>query len=68
MENANASLRPSLKVTFAAADVIPPVVAITAPLPGDISGTVPLTANAVDNVAVASVQFKINGSQRQDPS
>jgi hypothetical protein len=62
MENANASLRPSLKVTFAAADVTPPVVAITAPLGGDISGTVPLTATAIDNVAVASVQFKVNGT------
>ena len=61
-ENANVSLRPSLKVTFAAADVIPPVVAITAPLAGDVSGTVPLTATASDNVAVASVQFKVNGS------
>ena len=62
VENANASLRPSLKVTFAAADVLPPVVAITSPLAGDISGTVPLTATAVDNVAVAGVQFKVNGT------
>ena len=61
MEYSNASLRPSLKVTFAAADVLSPVVAITAPLAGDVSGMVPLTATATDNVAVASVQFKING-------
>ena len=61
MENANASLRPYLKVTFAAADITLPTISLTAPQAGEVSGTVPLTANAVDNVAVAGVQFTING-------
>jgi hypothetical protein len=62
MENSNVSLRPYLEITFVAVDVTPPVVSITAPAAGDVSGLVPLTANASDNVAVASVQFNVNGT------
>ena len=62
MENANTSLRPYLQITFAAADVTPPTVSIAAPAAGEVSGLVPLTANASDNVAVASVQFEVNGA------
>ena len=61
MEHPTASLRPVLKVTFAAADVTAPAVSITSPQAGAVSGNVTLTANASDNVAVAGVQFKLNG-------
>ena len=62
MEHANATLRPFLKVTFVAADVTPPSAVITTPPAGGVSGTVPLTASATDNVGVASVQYQLNGT------
>jgi Big-like domain-containing protein len=62
MEHPDANLHPFLKVTFAAADVTPPSVVITTPPAGAVSGTVPLAANATDNVAVAGVQFQLNGT------
>jgi hypothetical protein len=45
-------------------DPTPPTVSLTAPLAGaSVSGTsVTLSANASDNVAVANVQFKVDGS------
>lgn len=61
MEHPDSNLHPFLKVTFAAADVTPPSVVITTPPAGAVSGTVPLAANATDNVAVAGVQFLLNG-------
>jgi hypothetical protein len=43
-------------------DTTPPTVSITSPAAGaTLSGTVNLTANASDDVAVASVQFKVDG-------
>src|SRR4051812_34546599 len=42
-------------------DTEPPQVALTSPAPGVVSGSVPLIAQAEDNVAVASVQFLVNG-------
>ncbi len=65
MENADATLRPYLAVTYTlpAADTTPPSVSITAPSAGAaVSGTVSVTANASDNAGVASVQFKLDGS------
>jgi hypothetical protein len=62
MEHADASVRPFLKVSFVAADVTPPSVAITAPSAGEVSGSTALSASASDNVAVASVQFQLNGA------
>jgi uncharacterized protein (TIGR03118 family) len=42
----------------AGADAVAPTVALTAPSDGtSVSGSVPVTANAADNVGVASVQF-----------
>ena len=39
-----------------------PTVAVTAPAVGaNVTGTVPVTADATDNLAVAGVQFKLNG-------
>lgn len=44
-------------------DTTPPTVSITAPANGaTVSGTISLTATASDNVAVASVQFQLDGS------
>ena len=62
MEYSDATLRPSLKITFAAADVTAPTVTITTPGAGQVSGVVPVTVNALDNVGVATVQFKLNGT------
>ncbi|MBC7947360.1 MAG: DUF4082 domain-containing protein [Chitinophagaceae bacterium] len=43
-------------------DVTNPVVSITAPAAGTISGTVNVNATATDNVSVAGVQFLLNGA------
>ena len=43
-------------------DTTPPVVSLTAPANGaTVSGTVTVTANATDNVAVTGVQFQLDG-------
>src|SRR6185503_19367147 len=50
-------------VTVANGDTTAPAVAMTAPLAGTtVSGTVSVTATASDNVAVAGVQFKLDGA------
>jgi hypothetical protein len=47
----------------AAVNTTPPTVSITSPAPAaTVSGTITVTANASDNVAVASVQFQVDGS------
>jgi hypothetical protein len=44
-------------------DTTPPTVAVTAPAAGaTVTGTVSVTANASDNVAVAGVQFRLDGA------
>jgi peptidoglycan/xylan/chitin deacetylase (PgdA/CDA1 family) len=44
-------------------DLAPPAVAITTPLPGaHVSGTVAVTANASDDIGVASVELFVNNS------
>ena len=48
-------------------ETIPPTVAITAPTGGSVSGSVTVTANASDNVAVASVQFLLDGNVLGSP-
>ena len=49
-------------VTVTPPDTTPPTVAITAPTAGStVAGVVPVTASASDNVAVASVQFQLDG-------
>jgi hypothetical protein len=48
--------------TPVAPDVTNPVVNITAPATGNVSGTLNITANASDNIAVVGVQFKLNGA------
>ncbi|MCU1259813.1 MAG: hypothetical protein JWO80_2698, partial [Bryobacterales bacterium] len=48
--------------TAAIPDTTPPVVSMTAPAPGAVGGTVTVSANASDNVAVAGVQFLLDSS------
>lgn len=55
----------------APSDTVAPTVSITAPSSGAVvSGNVSLTASASDNVAVAGVQFRVDGSNlgAEDPS
>ncbi len=44
-----------------------PTVSVTAPAPGPVAGTVNVTANASDNVGVASVQFQLDGASLGAP-
>ncbi|NUR77087.1 MAG: hypothetical protein HOQ28_12485 [Thermoleophilia bacterium] len=44
------------------ADSTPPTVSLTAPAAGTVTGTVAVSANAGDNVAVAGVTFMLDGS------
>ena len=62
MEHTDASLRPHLKITYSSsADATPPSVSIVSPAAGaTVSGTVAVTADASDDVAVVGVQFKLN--------
>jgi hypothetical protein len=45
-----------------APDVTSPTVDITTPAAGNVSGTINVTANAADNIAVTGVQFLLNGA------
>ncbi len=45
-----------------APDVTNPTVGITAPVGGDVSGTINVTANASDNIGVLGVQFLLDGA------
>jgi Bacterial Ig domain len=49
-------------------DTTPPTVSLTAPSAGTVSGTITVSANAADNVAVAGVTFNVDGTpiQAQD--
>ena len=48
--------------TTIATDTTPPSVSVTDPIDGaEVSGTVPLTANASDDTGVTGVQFKLDG-------
>ena len=48
----------SVYASFVPVDSTPPVVAVTAPTGGAVSGTVTVTATATDDTGVTSVQFK----------
>jgi hypothetical protein len=53
----------SSAVSVTIADVIPPTVSLTAPTDGSsVTGTVPLSATASDNVGVSKVEFYVDGS------
>jgi hypothetical protein len=63
-EDAAGNLSPaSTQVTATVtADTTAPTVSITSPTGGTVSSTINVNANAGDNVAVAGVQFKLDGS------
>ncbi len=53
----------TVKVSNTTTDTTPPVVTMTAPASGAVvSKTVTVSANATDNVAVAKVQFQLDGA------
>ena len=62
----NHSTRASMSAsTSVCSDTTPPTVSVTAPAGGaTVSGTVPVTASASDNVAVASVEFWVDGAKK----
>ena len=65
MEHSDTTLRPSLRISYtvSAPDTTPPTVTMSAPVPGALaSGTIAVSATASDNVAVASVQFQLDGA------
>ena len=54
---------PSQLLLNPTSDSTPPSVSITSPHTGDtVSGTIPVTATATDNVGVVGVQFKLDGN------
>ena len=58
----------AIKVNNSTPDTTPPTVSITAPANGaSVLGTVNVTANASDNVSVASVQFQVDGANLGSP-
>lgn len=62
--NATSGIGPATHASFncAAADKTAPTVTISSPVSGaSVTGTVTINATATDNVAVAGVQFKVNG-------
>jgi len=60
--NASPASNP-VNITMPLPDTQPPTVSVTAPTSGaTVSGTLQTTANASDNIAVASVQFKLDGA------
>jgi hypothetical protein len=61
--NSTASASVTVTVNNTIKDTTPPTVAITAPANGaKVSGTIAVSANATDNVSVASVQFLLDGA------
>ena len=60
--NSTTSAGVTVTVNNVTPDTTPPTVSVTAPASGaTVSGTVGVTANATDNMAVASVQFQLDG-------
>jgi N-acetylglucosamine-6-sulfatase len=60
--NLDMTLNPGTICTTNCPDTTPPTVSLTYPVSGQtISNNITLTANTADNVAVAGVQFKIDG-------
>ena len=59
----NSGQSSAVNATTLTPDTIPPTVSITAPAPNaTVSNTVTVSATAADNVAVADVQFKLDGT------
>jgi chitodextrinase len=70
--DANNNVATSSDLTFTTAsatpDTTPPTVSITSPANGaTVSGALTVSANAADNVAVASLQFRVDGNNAGSP-
>ncbi len=65
--NTSAQSSPASATTSAAADTQPPTVSIASPTGGMVSGSVAITANAADNVSIASVQVYVDGAAMGSP-
>jgi len=67
--NGNVGTSPAVSVTVQnSSGTAPPTVSITAPVNGaTVKGTITVSANASDNVAVASVQFQVDGTNVGSP-
>jgi hypothetical protein len=60
--NAASGAGPSTSANFTCGDTTPPTITISAPSAGaTVSGITTVGASAFDNVAIAGVQFKVNG-------
>ena len=61
--NSATSATVAVKVNNTTPDTTPPTVSLTAPANGaTVSSTITVSANATDNIAVASVQFQLDGA------
>ncbi len=58
----NTTTSTAVTVNVNNSDATPPVVTITGPAAGNVSGTINVTATATDNVGVAGVQFLLDGN------
>lgn len=58
------SIAPFIQITSSGS---PPTLNITSPSPGQVSGSVPLSANASDPTGIISVQFTLDGSPLGPP-
>ena len=61
-EDAAGNVGPATAEVKGTVDATAPVVAITAPTGGTVSGTISVTANATDAVGVSGVQFRLDGA------
>jgi len=62
MVNAAGAVAAAVNTTAPPADSSPPTVAITSPLSGAISGIVPVSVSAADNVGVVRVELYVGGA------
>jgi glucose/arabinose dehydrogenase len=58
----NRSAQSTLTVTTAPCDTTPPTVQLTGPAPGQVAGTVDVSATAADDRGVAGVRFRLDGN------
>ena len=61
-EDAAGNVGPATAEVKGTVDATAPVVAITAPTGGTVSGTISVTANATDAIGVSGVQFRLDGA------
>jgi hypothetical protein len=61
-EDAAGNIGPATAEVKGTVDATAPVVAITAPTGGTVSGTISVTANATDAIGVSGVQFRLDGA------